>query len=560
MSGLRLSWGIVFCALALVSCSVPRDPIDPTGKLTRSDYQDLHNRAPTIIEEQKPEPAIPELRAATQKTAPSAPPEVLVSLTVNETASLRDVLSELAKKGGLNLELDPRIGSANGVIFVVHDQPFSTVLRHLCYLAALRYRVEDGFLRVELDEPYMANYPLDYLSVTRKTHSEIGISSNIAAVNVGNNAQQNYQGTSENKSQAKIESDSNSDFWSEIEKNVEQILSGTARNRSLIGDASKQADDQKQKPSFNINRQAGLLSVWGNEKQQKAVESYLHKLSRSATAQVLIEARIVEVSLSEQFQSGINWQSFFHNAANVGGSFSPSSGLLSSGNLASFWVNRGDLAGMVSLAREFGPVRTLSSPRLTVINNQTAILKVARNEVYFTSSVPQNTTATSGGGNTVVNLPVVSTPNTVPIGLVMAVQPSISSDTGQITLTLRPTISRISGYRDDPTPSLRDAGTTSSIPVVEVREMDSVLRMQSGSVAVLGGLMQDESRNTEKGIPPLDALSFAGIFSKSRNNDSNVTELVVFLRATIIDQSSPDSADIDLYQRYNRDPRPIVTQ
>ncbi len=213
--------------------------------------------------------------------------------------------------------------------------------------------------------------------------------------------------------------------------------------------------------------------------------------------------------------------------------------------------------------RGFGTTRVLSAPRITVLNNQTAVLKVATNQVYFVTQA-QFTTVTNANGSAVTTSPVyTSTPHTVPVGLVMTVQPSIDAEHNRVTMTLRPTISRVVSEINDPSIGLNaaQAGVTnpvqSQIPVLAVREMDSVIQLHSGEVAVMGGLMQDSSTNNDQGVPFLDTLPVAGNLFKSRDNEGTTTELVILLRATISDNPPPDNADDALYHRYNNDPRPL---
>jgi general secretion pathway protein D len=130
-------------------------------------------------------------------------------------------------------------------------------------------------------------------------------------------------------------------------------------------------------------------------------------------------------------------------------------------------------------------------------------------------------------------------------------------------MTLRPTISRVLSYVSDPSISLNaaEAGVKtevdSKIPVLAVREMDSVLQLHTGEVAVMGGLMQDSAENTENGAPPFDVIPVIDNLAKSRNNSATTNELVILLRATILDHPLPDGADQDLYRRYTPDPRPL---
>ncbi len=364
---------------------------------------------------------------------------------------------------------------------------------------------------------------------------------------------------------------------------------GTAAGgQSQAANATALAGSQSAPPSdvqaYSINRNAGVVSIYGTQRQQIAVRAYFDRLRRQASSQVLIESRIVEVTLRDEYRSGINWRSMFGGDLNVGFDAVPGASIVGSAGInprstvspfatgatvpqqafTAVFNNIGgltNLAAIVQFLETFGTVRALSSPRLTVLNNQTAILKVAQNQVYFTSTVTpgQQATATSAATPTVVS----STANTIPVGVVMAVQPAIDQDNGTVLLTLRPTISRIIGNVADPgvtiaAQALAGVNVTSLIPVVEVREIDSVLRVRSGAVAVLGGLMRDEATNQDDGIPGASQIPLIGNLFKARTQQQQVTELVILLRATIVENSAPDAADVDLYRRYQRDPRPVI--
>ncbi|MDD5586913.1 MAG: secretin N-terminal domain-containing protein [Alphaproteobacteria bacterium] len=586
-SGLTLLLALGF---ALQGCTntFPPDKIDPAGDLSRKDYLALRDRGEKKKEKSAatedsnpatadgflppPIPVMPVLLAPAPPPATSLPRKN-VSVSMTEDIPLRDVLMELGREGRVNLELDPRI--QGGIIFTAHNQPFDEVIKRICALAGLRHRIDGAFMRIELDEPYQQTYPVDYLSLTRRSTSEVTIATNVFDVDVtsangSSTGSRNNGSGSDNNSVAKIAGASDADFWSELEKSMSQVLATSSRARPLLKEADPAPGNGPTPANFSIDRQAGLVTVFGNSGQQEAISHYLRKLQRKATAQVLIEARIVEVELNDEFQSGINWRSLFGGAFNAAARFGTvgagapfTTATTAADGVFTASVNDKDFSGILNLVRTFGATRVLSSPRLTVLNNQTAVMKVARNEVYFVTSA-QFPTTVSTAGVPVSGTPVFSsTPRTVPVGLVMTVQPAIDAENGRVTMTLRPTISRVVDQVNDPSIGLNaaQAGVSnpvqSVIPVLAVREMDSVLQINSGEVAIMGGLMQDSSINTDQGVPPFDALPVVGNLAKSRDNKGATSELVILLRATILNNPQPDAADADLYQRYNRDPRPF---
>ena len=182
------------------------------------------------------------------------------------------------------------------------------------------------------------------------------------------------------------------------------------------------------------------------------------------------------------------------------------------------------------MLESFGDVKVLSSPKISVLNNQSAVLKVVDNLVFFTikadTTMNQTTSLTT----------FTSTLNSVPVGFVMTVIPQIS-DTDTVVLNLRPTVSRKIGDVARPNPSLSQAGVASLVPVIQTREMDSMLRVQSGQVAVMGGLIQDQVSNTEDGIPGVNRVPNIGDFFRQRKDTLTKTVLVIFLRPVVIHEA-----------------------
>ena len=356
----------------------------------------------------------------------------------------------------------------------------------------------------------------------------------------------------ENNSTAKVSSHSDADFWVETEKSIAQILASTDRKPS-------------EKNNFSIDKQAGMVTIYGNQKQQQAIENYFNKLRHKAYAQVLIDARIIEVELDDSYKSGIDWSGAFSKAFTAAANFGAQPALNSNGFFTA-GVTGTNFSSIMNLVQTFGTTRVLSAPRVTVLNNQTAVMKVATNQVYFVTQAQFTTTTNASGASITTNPVYTSTPRTVPVGLVMTVQPAIDPAGNLVTMTLRPTISRVVGQVNDPSINLNAAvagvssPVQSQIPVLAVREMDSVIQLHSGEIAVMGGLMQDSSINSDQGVPEASDIPYFGNLFKSRDNQGKTSELVILLRATISDQPAPDAADGNLYSTYGNDPRPMKIQ
>ena len=182
----------------------------------------------------------------------------------------------------------------------------------------------------------------------------------------------------------------------------------------------------------------------------------------------------------------------------------------------------GSFNGSIKLLESFGDVRVLSSPKLSVLNNQSAVLKVVDNAVYFTiesdTNQNQNQTLTT----------FTTTVHSVPVGFVMNVTPQVSEN-DTVLLNLRPSLSRIIGQATDPNPALEEQGIINTIPIIRSREIESVIRVSNGNIAVMGGLMEDMRNDTDDAVPMLSRIPLVGELFINRDDTTTKTELVIFL-------------------------------
>jgi general secretion pathway protein D len=189
---------------------------------------------------------------------------------------------------------------------------------------------------------------------------------------------------------------------------------------------------------------------------------------------------------------------------------------------------------MLQLLESFGNVRVLSSPKLSVLNNQTALLRVVDNIVYFNVQV----SLVAGSISTVSTTAVNTTPVTVPVGFVMNVTPQISGD-DTILLNVKPTTTRLVKFVPDPNPIFvplpgGPAVPQNLVPQLRMREMESLIKVNSGQIAVLGGLIEDSINDVEDTIPFVNSIPIVSWFFSSRNRNNSKTELVVFLRPIVV--------------------------
>jgi general secretion pathway protein D len=523
--------------------------------------------------------------------------EPVYSIVVYDTP-VKEVLFAIARDSKLNIDIHPAIQGR--VTLNAVDQTLPAILERLSKQVDLTYNVKGKVLTITPDQPVLRTYKVDYVNINRDTAGFIGaaaeISSTGRAATTGaggatTTATTTSGGGANNSSRTSVTSESKNHLWESLIQNLKELLAETDKEVIVTrfgsleepGSADKVEDKEKsngttkktdkelkeeQRSEYKTlfaanviaNPESGVISVRASNKQHEKIQEFLDRVLSSAKKQVLIEATIVEVRLNDGFQTGIDWRRLGRSGAGSGFTFSQnlnadnfSPGDLTTradgtGLVAGYFnplSPLGDIAASINLLRQFGDTKVLSSPKLMVLNNQTAVLKVVDNLVYFTVQAQQ----TPGAIGSQPFTTITTTPNTVPVGVVMSVTPQIS-DANFVNVNVRPTISRAVGKGvQDPNPSLKDA-VPSYIPQIQVREMESILQINSGSTAVLGGLMQDEIQRNSDSVPGLADIPGVGKVFKGRNDANNKTELVIFLRPTVIKNASLESDELASYKQY----------
>jgi MSHA biogenesis protein MshL len=492
---------------------------------------------------QGPIPAPLQVAPVLPEPTPVAPPETY-SVVVNNVAA-RDLLFALARDARLNIDIHP--GISGNVTLNAVDQTLPQLLERISQQVSMRYELRGSNLLIQPDAPFLRTYRVDFVSASRNVKMQSQASTQFGGSTAGgaSAAATTSQGTG---STATIDVTSNNQLWDTLLQNIQQIL-GEAPAATT---AAKPAAGTAGGASSGVigNRESGVLVVRATSHQHERVQEFLDSVLANVRRQVLIEATVAEVQLNNEYQRGIDWQRLRTGATTTGrpGFGTGQSGVefnqLSTGTPASISTTAFLLGGAVvsqnlnvaiKLLESFGDVRVLSSPKISVLNNQTALLRVTRDIVYFTvtpSSTP--VTVTGGAGGIVVPPSFTTTPNVAAEGFMMSVLPQIN-DADTIMINVRPTIRRKVDDANDPNPALLSPNL---IPVFETREFDSLLRIQSGQTAVLGGLMQDSVENVEDTIPLINRIPFFGKLFAQERKVTRKTELVIFLRATVIRDAS----------------------
>jgi MSHA biogenesis protein MshL len=600
---------VVLLSLTATSCQLAKNQLeyDRSAEADRQHYRDV--MAPVALPEQTAED-MPDFQPVLSTPEELRLPSPLVTVSVNQTVSLRDLMFELADQADVDIEMDPQIRGS--IIFTAKERPFDQVIDRICAMAGLRYTFTDNVLRVELDRPFVKNYSVDYINVSRTSNSSISTSIEMNTSLAGGSEGGTDAGAG--GSDSNVRTSSSGDLWAELAESLEQILTSSDTYTSLatLADPVAMAVNPLQQPvtydangvpttppalpgsqqaapmgaaaaptlnistppaeplvpnapaTFSISRQSGVVSVFANQRQQVLVQKFLDDFRKRSTTQILIEAKVLQVDLNDEFSTGIDWSnfnvtgltSFSLNAGSPG--MSPAAnagftGVIKSGS---------DINMAIEAISRFGTVRALSSPRVTVMNGQPAVVNVAQNNVYFSFDV--QTEEDSDTNETTIT--VESEQRGVPEGVLLNVVPTANPDTGEILMVVRPTVSKITRFVDDPTIALSLAGIGANaadfeipqnqVPEVSVQEIDSMLRIQSGQVMVMGGLMRDINTATETGVPIVGDVPFFGHLFKNHADKITKSELVIFVRAVIVPGSNIEDMDRKIYKEFGEDRRP----
>ena len=526
--------------------------------------------------------------------------EQTYSIVVYDTP-VKEVLFAIARDSKLNVDIHPSIRGNVTLNAVVQTLP--AILERLSKQVDLTYKIQGNVLSITPDQPVLRTYGIDYVNMSRDTSGFIGAAAEISGTGQGALDAAGGSAGGSNSSRTSISSESKSHFWETLEKNIKDILAETdkevivARTNSLSATNQKSANNtqsakkndadvtnattlEKEKEDAKneyktlfagtviVNREAGVINVRATNKQHEKVQEFLDKVMGSVKRQVLIEATIVEVRLNDSYQAGIDWAKLAGSSGNLYSNLTfgqqlgsrvtavdPITGLRSTSanafgvvpvaGFVAAYTNPGskfgNIAASINLLEQLGKTAVLSSPKLMVLNNQTAVLKVVDNLVYFTVTT---TPAVLGSSGSVTSPPTsTSTVHSVPVGVVMTVTPQINN-AGNVNINVRPTVSRKVGDAQDPVNALN------FIPVIQVREMESMLQIASGNTAILGGLMQDEALKNTDQVPGVSKIPMVGKEFTGKNDANRKTELVIFLRPTVISNASLESDELSTYKQY----------
>ena len=368
-------------------------------------------------------------------------------------------------------------------------------------------------------------FKVDYLTIQRSGSSQIRV--NAGQLAQGGTSTGTATGTvtgtgttTGGTSGSQITTASQSDFWTELEAAL-KILIGTEGGRSVV-----------------VNPQTGVVVARALPGELRNIEEFLKATQGSIERQVILEAKIIEVELKDGFQSGINWSLLGKpgegktvTAGQIGGTVFSATGVASGspfaavGGVFSLALALSDFNVFIELLKSQGEVQVLSSPRVSTVNNQKAIIKVGTDEFFLTTASTSTITAATGTTAAVTTI----TPGTLTpffSGIALDVTPQISEN-GDVILHIHPTVSEVR----DQSKTISVGGVSQTLPLAisSVRESDSIVRAGDGQLIVIGGLMQDTTTRNSSGLPGIGGLL------DHRRNSGRKSELVILLRPIVVD-------------------------
>ncbi len=435
--------------------------------------------------------------------------------------NLRSFLLGLVESTIYNMVVSPEVDLK--ISLQLKNVTVSEVLNAVEKIYPVMIEKENNLFFVSSAESMTAVYPVNYLNLTRSGKSRTSISGQTMAASKsgGNNQSDNSNNNSSSSgnnvsalNSSEVTTESDSDFWKELQRSLELIIVG------------------EEKANVVVSPQAGIVVVKALPATQRLIQQYLGVTQNNLNRQVILEAKIIEVSLADGFQAGIDWSKV--NSVN-GNPFSygqkgqtlttqnvdnPMNGIFS-------MIYKGtSFNAAIELLESQGDVQVLSSPRISTVNNQKAVIKVGTDEFFVTDV----STTTVTGTSTATTPDVTLTPFFS--GISLDVTPQINKS-GDIVLHIHPIVSEVEDQQK--TITLGTDDFTLPLALTTVRESDSIVRTKNQQVIVIGGLMQNKVKNRVNSTPFLgDIPLIGGLFRQTREAVVK-SELVILLKANLVD-------------------------
>jgi MSHA biogenesis protein MshL len=520
---------LIFFCFALVSCDAGRMNTRKEIKIPEEFRQTTPNQQATSKQAPAP-PKAPDFVPVTEDISPIK--TRIVDITARKTP-LRDVLHVVADAVSLNLVMEKGVDPETEVNLTLKNVTAESALNTIFAAVDYFYKIEGNLLVVKAVDTNV--FELGHPAMTQTYAVEVGGDIFGGAMNVNPSGGGGSSSTIKGSVSQTVKSDDTAfKFWDAVEKSIENILGGQAGDSAQAGPAQR----------FTINRLAGSIHVTATKQNLQRVENYVKSLKKIIGRQVLIEAKIIEVQLTDNLQFGVDWTLVdrFITTTDSGATRTTSSYTYATSRFKDIVSNTGqvftitgapsfggakaDLNFVVNALQNQGDIRTLSNPKLNIMNGQTALLTVGRNQAYI-SKVETTTTSTGGGGITTYTV----TTNSILSGFMIGILPYIN-EYGEISLTITPIVSELVKFTQQSvgSPSVIDI----SLPTVDLKELSTTVKVRNGDIVAIGGLISQKEKQSDNQVPFIGNIPVLGYFFKSRDKQESRTELVIILQPTLL--------------------------
>jgi MSHA type pilus biogenesis protein MshL len=422
-------------------------------------------------------------------------------------ADARELFLSLAKENEFNLVLSPEVSGT--ITMDIKEATAPEIMEEVCGLLGCRVELSGNMVRVLPEKRATRIFRMDYLLTSRS-----GSGSLTASTSTGGGSSSSGSGTAsatgssgssggESESRNTISTDEKFDLWSGILEEVQSLLSG--------GDGKAV-----------VNRAAGTLAVTDYPVNLDRVADYLKVLESRMRNGVMIETKILEVTLSDETKYGINWTalpdlSSLSLSGSLTGGATARQALPAGTTAFQIGVAGGKFNAVIDALAEQGQINVLSAPKVSTLNNQKAIIRIGRQDVFFRAVVTPATTTSAAF--------VTFTPDTITVGIILSVTPQIGRD-GKVMLAIHPSITEKVGEATAP-----DGNTA---PIVDVRETNTMVTVQDGETVFIGGLMQERTQEIIKSVPLLGDIPFLGALFRNTDQIKKKTELVILITPRLL--------------------------
>jgi MSHA type pilus biogenesis protein MshL len=478
------------------------------------------------------EPKIPEFIPVTEDISPVK--TRIVDIAARNTP-LRDVLHVIAETTGLNLVMEKGVAAETPVTLTLKNMSAEDALNTIFTSVDYFYAVKDNMLVVKAVDTRI--FELGHPAIVQTYSVDVGgdiLGGATGSLTTGGTTAGGTTTIKGNITQNTKSDTTAFNFWDAIEKSIANILGAAQPTATPAAGAATTAATTAapSSQSYTINRLTGTIFVTASKRNIERVEQFLNTIKKVISRQVLVEAKIIEVQLSEGLKYGVDW-SFVNRTMGSGELNIATSGFSGVVPLAGSSLNVGITRGasfssLLSAIATQGEVRTLSNPRVNIMNGQTALLSVGRN-VSFISKV--ETTTTTAAGATPTTTFTVQTSNILS-GIIIGIVPYIN-DNGEISLTITPIISDLIRLEDK---TIGSGGNQSqiSLPTVDLRELSTTVKVRDGQMIIIGGLISKKENLQDNKVPGLGDVPLLGEAFKSRDKAESRSELVVVLQPVLV--------------------------